>query len=58
MQPIIAGDANNIVVILQLSREGLEFLAESLPYRDGFTRELQELLAEVDRTLAAEVEAS
>jgi hypothetical protein len=41
------------VVRLELDRDGLAFLADSLPQGDGFTRELQEVLERVDAAAEA-----
>ena len=50
--PIPFGDANEIVAVLYLNRESLEFIANELPIGDGFTRMVFEALEEVDRQLA------
>lgn len=45
------GDAHDVVAVLFLNRESLAFLCDELPQWDGFTKELQEALARVDRNL-------
>ena len=46
--PIKFGDTKDIVAILHLNYEGLEFLA-TLNIKDGFVRECADILKEVDR---------
>lgn len=53
-EPIVFGDARNIVAVLHLSKEGLEDLAHAFSPSDGFSRECYQVLEQVYRGEEAE----
>lgn len=55
-EPIQIGDAHNVVAELSLSRDALEWLAYQCPSGDGFTRDLFDALARIDREAEEEAE--
>jgi hypothetical protein len=42
------GDAHDVVVIISLNIDGLRFLCDALPPKDGFTKELCDVLRSVE----------
>jgi len=49
IEPIVFGDARDVVAILHLDKKSLEFIAYALPHNDGFTKEFFKVLNEIEK---------